>query len=493
MTTTATEPATHRAFAGETAGGRGTLGHRARGVLRALEQPVDGRGLAAFRILFGALMVGASIRFVAKGWVRELYLDPGFHFTYLGFEWVRPWPAWGMYLHFAVIGLAALLLTLGAWTRIAAAVFFGAFTYAELIDKTAYLNHYYFVSLLSLLLVFLPAHTVWSLDALRRPPPPPQVRRWAYTLLRAQVAVVYVFAGIAKLNADWMLRAQPLRTWLQAHTDLPLVGSLMGEPVVAFAASWAGAAFDLSIVGLLLWPRTRRWAFAAAVAFHTLVWLLFPIGVFSWVMLVAATVFFQPDWPRRALPWLGAAAPRPLLSSGAGRLRSWGLGLAGAYLAVQFLFPLRSLLYPGAVDWTEEGFRFAWRVMLVEKSGQVEFEVLTSHPARRFHVFPRQELTPLQYKMMSTQPDMIHQYALHLARRYQQQGHRGVRVHAHAWSALNGRPSQRLIDPEVDLAAEERRLGPKRWIVPLEESPGQPSPPAPALAPPDPGTRRAAG
>jgi vitamin K-dependent gamma-carboxylase len=147
-----------------------------------------------------------------------------------------------------------------------------------------------------------------------------------------------------------------------------------------------------------------------------------------------------------------------------------GATLAALYLGLQVLVPLRFVLYPGNVNWTEEGFRFAWRVMLIEKSGQVEFEVVNHNPPRRWVVYPRSELTPLQYKMMSTQPDMIHEYALHLAERYRRQGYPDVEVRAQAWAALNGRPSQRLIDPAVDLAREPRSLLPKSWIVPLGSS-----------------------
>jgi len=441
-----------------------------------IDEPVDAAGLAAFRILFGGLMVGAVVRFVTKGWVRELYLDPPFHFTYWGFEWVRPWPAWGMYLHFAIMCAAALLVMLGAFTRVAACVFFVLFTYAELIDKTVYLNHYYLISLIFLLLVFLPAGATWSVDALRRGAKSPVVHVWTYSLLRAQVAVVYFYAGFAKLNVDWLFRAEPVRTWLQAYTDVPLIGGIVSEPAAAYVMSWAGAAFDIGIVGLLLWRRTRRWAFAVAIVFHTTIWLLFPIGVFSWVMLCAVTIFFDPAWPRQALRWIGAramAAPPAFSGKEPRRLPGWGLALLGGHLVLQVLLPLRFALYPGAVNWTEEGFRFAWRVMLVEKSGQVEFEVFTSEPKRRFYIFPRQDLTPLQYKMMSTQPDMIHEYALHLAERYERQGYRGVRVHAHAWAAMNGRPSQRLIDPGADLASLPRSLQPQSWIWPLEEGGGK--------------------
>ena len=104
-------------------------------------------------------------------------------------------------------------------------------TYVELPDKTAYLNHYYFAALVSLLMVFLPLNRSLSVDAGLKTrtlwDPVPAGALW---LLRGQVAAVYVFAGIAKLNADWMLEAQPLRIWLQDHTGLPLVGELPGQP-----------------------------------------------------------------------------------------------------------------------------------------------------------------------------------------------------------------------------------------------------------------------
>ena len=62
------------------------------GLFRWFTAPVDIASLAAFRVLFGLVMAAGTIRFLAKGWVTELYLRPRFHFPYPGFEWVRPWP-----------------------------------------------------------------------------------------------------------------------------------------------------------------------------------------------------------------------------------------------------------------------------------------------------------------------------------------------------------------------------------------------------------------
>lgn len=432
----------------------------------------DGAGLGAFRALFGALLCFSVVRFWAYGWIEELYLRPAFHFTYFGFGWVRPWPPLGMYAHFGVMALAAACLCIGLASRLSAFVFFLAFTYAELIEKASYLNHYYFVSLVTLLLATMPCGADLSFDAWlrrRRGQAPQKAWAWCYALLRAQLTLLYLFAGFAKLNRDWLLAAEPLGTWLALHADAPLIGPLLGSRGAAYLASYAGAAFDLSSPFWLSWRRSRPWAYAIALVFHIGVWLLFPIGVFSWVMIASTTIFFDPGWPRRWLRTRTSTAPLEAMSPSR-HLGRASLGLAGAYLLLQLGVPLRFLLYPGDVNWHEQGFRFAWRVMLVEKAGQVEFTVLTGADDRRYVVYPRELLTPLQYKMMSTQPDMIQQFARHLQQTFQAQGHQRVRVYAEAWASLNGRPRQRLIDPGVDLANEPWSLWPKRWILPLQNS-----------------------
>lgn len=433
---------------------------------RRLEEPCDAAGLAAFRVLFGVLMLASVVRFASLGWIRELYAEPAFHFTYLGFDWVRPWPLWGLYLHFGLMGFAAATLALGFHTRWSALAFFLLFSYAELLDKSAYLNHYYLVTLLAFLLVLLPAGAAWSLDARRRGTEQ-GVPRWTYWLLRGQLFVVYFYAGAAKLNADWLWQGEPLRLWLGTFTDTPVLGPLVEQRWVALGMSWAGALYDLCVAPLLMWRKTRPFAFAAAVFFHVSVWLLFPIGVFPWVMLVGATVFFEPGWPRR---WISrvfkGVGTAPVVGAPAATPRALWV-VAGVHLLVQVLVPLRFFLYPGWVNWSEEGFRFAWRVMLIEKAGQVEFEVVMPSTRERFPIYPRRELTPLQYRMMATQPDMIHDYARHLKDRYSAEGHPDAKVYARAWVSLNGRPSQPLIDPNVDLGSEPRSLGPSRFILPL--------------------------
>ena len=373
----------------------------------ALNRPLDAASLAVFRIAFGALLLISTLRFFAHGWVHEFYGVPTHYFSYWGFEWVRPLPLVCMYALYLSIAGAALCLTLGVASRVAAGVGALTFGYAHFCDKANYLNHYYLITLLLVLLAFLPVDREFSLRAFCRPTERRgQVRAWVLYLLRFQIGVVYVFGGLAKLDTDWLLHAEPLRIWLSANAELPVLGRILNEPWAAFVFSWCGALFDLSIVPLLCFRPTRAPAYALLLLFHVLTALLFRIGMFPWIMIVNATIFWSPSWPRRLLARMaGPAGKLPSGLAGAPLAAKTGW-LAASYLAVQILLPLRSALYPGNTRWSEEGFRFAWKVMLIEKAGTLELEV-EDRTGRRHSVSPRQYLTPFQVRMASTQPDMI--------------------------------------------------------------------------------------
>ena len=434
--------------------------------------PADAASIAAFRILFGLLGLATVVRFFAYGWIDVLYIAPAHHFTYPGFGWAQPWPGWGMYAHFAALGLLSVGIAFAVgWRWRACAALFGiGFTYVELLDQTTYLNHYYLVSLLALLLAVLPLSG-------------PSVPRWAIWTLRGQIGVVYVFAGIAKLNPDWLLDALPLRIWLYQHGDLPLAGPLLAAAETAYVMSWAGALFDLAVVPALLWRRTRIFAYAALTAFHLLTGLLFPqLGIFPGLMAASALLFLPPDWPRNLWARIrrrryAAAAVMTLTPAPARRTRrGWsGVGKAGAvalalFALLQIALPLRHYAYPGNVRWSEEGYRLAWRVMLSEKTGFVQYRV--RHPAtgQTWTAFPDAYLTPLQTERMAIQPALILQTAQLIAADYAGRGYPGVAVYADAWVAFNGRPNARLIDPDTNLAAVKPGLAltPKRWILPYD-------------------------
>jgi vitamin K-dependent gamma-carboxylase len=445
----------------------------------ALYRPVDGAGLAAFRALFGLMMCAGVVRFMANGWIDRFYGEPGFFFKFWGFAWVPVLPVPALYALFAVLAAAALCIALGAFYRVATVVFFLGFSYAQLLDVTGYLNHYYLVCLLALLLVFAPLHHTWSVDAWRRRSTARAqgtAPAWALWILRLQVGVVYFYAGVAKLEADWLLHAQPLNIWFTARTETPIIGPLLAQPWVAYAASWSVLVFELSAVPLLLWSRSRPYVYAVIIAFHAMTHVFFDIGMFPFIMVVAASVFFAPDWPRRFLrgrtrPAAAPAAPPASAPAVPTRARTLGLAALAVYAAVQLLVPLRHYVYPGGVTWGEEGMRWSWKVMLREKHGSVTYYVRTPGSGSEVQVSPRRYLRGRQAREMAGQPDLILQLAHHIARDFRARGHGQVEVRAEALVSLNGRPARPMIDPEVDLARVDDGLAPKHWILPEPHDP----------------------
>ena len=218
---------------------------------------VEAASLAAFRILFGLLMLVSLIRFTSKGWIETLYIEPDFHFKYYGFEWVKVLGNY-TYLLFLIAGAACVFIILGFKYRAAIITFFLTFTYIELLDKTTYLNHYYFISLLSFLLIFLPLNATFSLDAYHKNRSYNKVPKWTVDSIKLLLGIVYFYAGLAKLNSDWLLRAQPLKIWLSTKTDLPLVGAFMNKVWFHYTMSWSGAIYDLCIPFLLLYKRVDK-------------------------------------------------------------------------------------------------------------------------------------------------------------------------------------------------------------------------------------------
>jgi vitamin K-dependent gamma-carboxylase len=429
---------------------------RGRSLVARAADPVAGSSLAVVRVALGAVGVLSAVRIAAYGWIDGLYAGPTHRFTYPGFGWVpQPGPVAAALL-VAAMAVAAAALALGRRPRVAAAAFLVAFGWIELIDAATYLNHYWFVTLLAALCVVAPVadRTV--------------ARGWVW-LVRFQVGLVYAFAGLAKLQADWLVRGLPLRLWLPARADLPLAGPLLAQPGTARVLAVAGAAFDCGIVPALLWRRTRAVAWAVLVAFHVATWLLFPIGVFPWLMIGASTVFFAPDWPRRVVARLrGRPVPAgggPATEPTTPRRRRLLTAAAAAWVVVQLALPLRHLAYPGDHRWTGEGYRFAWNVLLVERSGTVTFLVTEPATGRNWVADPTELYTPTQLRVMAAEPDLIHQAARAIAAEERARG-REVEVRVDAWASLNGRPAARLIDPHVDLAAAPRDPWPDRWILP---------------------------
>lgn len=427
--------------------------------------------LVTFRIAFGLLMIVSTIRFIVLGWIDVQYIKPTFHFTYFGFSWIQPLNEFGMYCVFGLMILSAIGITVGFWYRISAVLFFLLFTYVELLDVSYYLNHYYFVSLVAGILCFLPANSSCSVDCIRKPSiGRTTIPRWMIDLLKFQISCVYLFAGIAKINSDWLLNALPLKLWLPAQDAIPIIGFAFKYEVTAYLSSWFGMIFDCLTPFLLMINRTRVVAYFFVVTFHIITGLLFQIGVFPIVMIVLTTLFFSVSFHQKVVEKIqhifgitsSLGTNSNIISN---EITKW---IVISYMIIQLIVPMRYLLYPGNLYWTEQGYRFSWRVMLMEKAGTATFYVTDTKTGKKGFVDNSQFLNIHQEKQMSFQPDMIVQYARHLKNEYTKMGLNNPKVTAEIYVTFNGRPSQLFVDSTIDLSEVEDTFEHKSWIRPFE-------------------------
>lgn len=438
---------------------------------------VEAAPLAVFRILFGLMMLISIVRFWSYGWIDKLYVQPKFFFSYYGFEWVKPIGDY-TYLIFIICALSAIFVSIGYKYKIAIITFFLSFTYIEFMDKTTYLNHYYFISALSFLMLFLPANAYFSIDAHRNPKRAFQyIPAWTINSLKLLLGIVYFYAGLAKLNSDWLVNAMPLKIWLPSKFDTPILGDVLSQEWTHYAFSWLGLGYDLAIPFLLLYRKTRTPAFVLVVIFHVLTRVLFPIGMFPYIMIVSTLIFFDAKFHHKLLALLSKAfqigankfdANNALFFQSQNN-RQFKYGIVILFFVFQLIIPFRYVLYPGELFWTEEGYRFSWRVMLTEKSGYAQFKIVDGASGKWFYVNNADFLTPFQEKQMAFQSDFILEYAHYLKDHFEKDGHKDVEVYVDSQVTLNGRLSTTFVDPKIDLTKEKESFEHKNWIIPFKD------------------------
>lgn len=412
--------------------------------------------------------------------IQQRFLMPKFFFKYYGFEWVGFVGEAGIYFLYLGWFLAAIGILVGAFYRISIWIFFIIFTYLQLIDATNYINHYYAISIFALFLALLPANVAFSIDIWRKPELLKSKIPYAYIFVfQLQIAVIYTFASIAKMNPDWLFRAMPLKIWLLQSQDFPIIGFLFQYNGVHFAMSWIGMLFDLTIVWFLWCDKTRKWAYAVLLIFHILTGFLLNIGLFPILMILTTTVFFAPSTHEKFLSflggfctgvrhlWVGKAQSECPTPFGDKVIINKGLKYFFIiHFIIQILLPLRHhVLYTGNPLWTEEGYNFSWWVMLLEKDGVATFYVEDPKTGMIWEVDNQEFLTPFQEKRMAIRPDHILQFAHYLGKEYSKKYkilNPIVRADVHV--TMNGRVSQQLIDPRVDLTKKKRSIWQKDFV-----------------------------
>jgi hypothetical protein len=425
---------------------------------------IDNSALIVFRILFGALIAIEAFGAIFTGWIRRTLMEPEFTFNFIGFDFLQPLPGNGMLWYYAVMGTFGLLVMIGFKYRFSMFMYTIMWAAVYLMQKSSYNNHYYLLMLLCFLMILLPAHRFASVDVRRNPGlEKHSMPQWCWLLLVLQLWIVYTYAAVAKLYPDWWDGTLP-RILMSARKNYWLVGDFLQQEWVHYTIAYFGFFFDLLIVPLMLWKRTRIVAFVAAVFFHLFNSFIFHIGIFPYLSL-AFLLFFFPSkkinkyflWKKSFYDKKEMEVPdykRPLVT------------FLAVWFVVQISLPLRHWFFQDNVLWTEEGHRLSWRMMLRSKSGRTTFKVVDKATGETTTIDNSKYLSRKQMRSIGTKPDIIWQFAQRLEKEYALHG-KEVEVYVNSRVSVNGRPYQRFIDPNVDLAAEEwKHFSHNDWILP---------------------------
>lgn len=435
-----------------------------------LNKPIDNSSLIFFRLVFGLLIFLESAGAIFTGWVKRVFIDPEFTFTFIGFEWLTPLPGYGMYFYYALMAMFGLMVMVGLFYRFALTSFTILWTATYLMQKTSYNNHYYLLILFCLIMLILPAHRWYSVDAKRNP----EIKsltcpRWCYYFIILQLGIVYTYAAIAKIYPDW-LAGMPIRLWFGMKADFPLIGDLLQQNWFIMAVAYGGILFDLFIIPFMLWKKTRLAGLIISIFFHLFNSIVFQIGIFPYLMLAALVFFFDPETVRKLI-----FKSKPLSDTTLVSREKWEFNafnslpfkiVLGAYILIQLWLPLRHYLYPGNVHWTEQGHRMAWRMMLRGKYGTLYYELKIPEANISKRIYPADYLSPKQNLKIATYPDLIWQFSQYLKKEYEDQGYENIEIYAHSRVSLNGRPYSPLVDSSVNLAEEKwEAFEPARWVT----------------------------
>lgn len=410
--------------------------------------------LIAFRIMFGFLLMVHSISSITNGTVYQYFVSPPFTFTFIGFEFLHALPGPGMYWYVSAMAILAVLIMVGAWYRLAMFGYAFMWTILYLMQKAGYNNHYYLVLLLCWLMVFMPADRYFSADvkrgAVKVTSTCPQ---YCIGLFIFQVFVMYFFAAMSKITPDWF-SGKFIAIQFSRLSQHPVLGFIYGNEWFQGFICYAGFFFDLLLVPLLLMKRTRGFAFILSCCFHLFNSFTFKLGIFPYLSLALSVFFFDASVVNRIFfrknPVIQVFDDVSGLKSVRSKLVS---GCIFLYLLFQLLLPVRYLMYPGSVFWTEEGYRMSWKMMLRTKSGNLYYKVYDPVRKITWKVEPSRIFSLSHMRTLSTSPDIIWQYAQYIKRGFENKGYPGVQVFAIGNVSLNRKPAQPLVDSATDLAS----------------------------------------
>ncbi len=430
---------------------------------------IDNSALIIFRVFFGFLITAESFGAILTGWVKRTLVDPQFTFNFIGFEFLQPLPGNGMYYYFAVMGVLGIFVMIGfkyRWSMIGYTLLWAGVYYMQ---KSSYNNHYYLLLLLCVFMSVLPAGNYFSVDTKLNPLLKKiSMPRWCVLIIIVQLWIVYTYASVAKLYPDW-LDYTVAKNLMASKLSYPVVGNLLQSHWVHVSITYFGILFDLLIIPLLLWRKTRVVAFGVSIFFHLFNSIVFQIGIFPYMSLAFSVFFFSKERIHEVFMKKKEYynEQEVIIPS----YKKFLIFVGCIWFVVQLSLPIRHWFIPGDVLWTEEGHKLSWRMMLRGRSGTTSFYIIDKNDpeAKRRFINKNKYLSKKQIRLVSTKPDAIWQFAQRLKKEHNVLG-KDISVYVDSNVSVNGKKRRKLIDPETDLAnASWNYFTTNPWVIKYDE------------------------
>ncbi|MFD2908371.1 HTTM domain-containing protein [Flavobacterium ardleyense] len=406
---------------------------------------IDNAPLIVFRIFFGFLIACESFGAIITGWVKNVLITPEFTFSFIGLEWLQPLPGYGMYFYFVLMGILGLFIMLGYRYKFAIISYTILWAGVYFMQKSSYNNHYYLLLIISFFMVFLPANRYASLDVKQnRFKEERAMPYWVSLLFIVQVTIVYTYAALAKFYPDW-LDGSFTKLLLEGTTSNKHLLQVFTHKYFYIFIAYTGILFDLLIVPLLLFKKTRTIALLASLTFHLFNAIFLQIGIFPFFALTFSLFFYPPGKIRQLF-----FKKKPEIDS-IQEYNYFGkktfLYFFIPFLFIQLLLPLRHHLIEGDVLWTEEGHRLSWRMMLRQRDGFISIKIKNNATQETTSYDYNKNLSSKQARSLATKPDFIWQYCQHIKEEYKGQD---VSIYIDCKNNINNGEYKTLINPEQD-------------------------------------------
>jgi hypothetical protein len=437
--------------------------------LEILSRPVAAEKIGLFRIAFVFVLLMQAYHFYSIDFIQKDVLDPVMHFSYPGLGFIEVIDPIVMHGMLAMLFISSLAILIGFIPRLFSLIYLLFFSYLFLLDKGYYNNHYYLICLLLLLFCFINSNVSLSIGKNTK-----RVNyKWEEALLLFQFAIVFIYAGLNKINQYWLFSREPIHHILEAKAISTGNQWWMSE-LIELLMVWGGMLFDLFIIPLLLWKKTRMIGVILFVFFNGINSIVFyeigEIGIFPLLMLSSLILFFPAKSINSFLHrFTSYRSATKYIEADSFHFSILGKSVLILYLILQLTIPLRHHLFTGNVDYTGEGQRFAWRMKSVYKDFKIEYILKDDNTGIEARLDPRTVLTVKQYTNLGYYPELIIPVANNLRMAAIVKGIKAPKIFVDYQVAFMNLPMQYCIDPKVELST--LKYSPTRhsdWILPLK-------------------------